>query len=100
MKILPCAREVGSPSKNHFDQQTHYLSTSWSVARCSPHLGCNESSILHHSMRSVNRVVSKGVKGVYTAMIKDPFKKWDRVDIFCALLVDLGPKSSSGHMME
>ncbi len=23
-------------------------------------------------------------------MVKDPFKKWDRVDTFCALLVDLG----------
>ena len=32
----------------------------------------------------------RGVKGVYTAMVKDPFKKWDRVDTFCALLVNLG----------
>ncbi len=23
-------------------------------------------------------------------MVKDPFKKWDRVDTFCALLFDLG----------
>ena len=23
-------------------------------------------------------------------MVKDPFKKWDRVETFCALLVDLG----------
>ncbi len=23
-------------------------------------------------------------------MVKDPFKKWDRVDTFCALLVNLG----------
>ncbi len=23
-------------------------------------------------------------------MVKNPFKKWDRVDTFCALLVDLG----------
>ncbi len=23
-------------------------------------------------------------------MVKDPFRKWDRVDTFCALLVDLG----------
>ncbi len=23
-------------------------------------------------------------------MVKDPFKKWDRVDTFCAVLVDLG----------
>ncbi len=35
-------------------------------------------------------MASKGVKGVYTAMIKDPFKEWDRVDILYALLVDLG----------
>ncbi len=31
---------------------------------------------------------------VYTAMVKDPFKKWDRVDTFCALLVDLGGGSA------
>ncbi len=23
-------------------------------------------------------------------MVKDPFRKWDRVDTFCTLLVDLG----------
>ncbi len=23
-------------------------------------------------------------------MVKDPFRKWDGVDTFCALLVDLG----------
>ncbi len=27
---------------------------------------------------------------MYTAMVKDPFRKWDRVDTVCALLVDLG----------
>ena len=37
---------------------------------------------VYHSKRSVNRVVQKDVKGVYTAMIKDPFKEWDRVDTF------------------
>ncbi len=47
------------------------------------------SSVLDHK-RSVNRVVQKGVKGVYTAMVKDPFRKWDRVYTVCALLVDLG----------
>ncbi len=36
-----------------------------------------------HSRRSVNRVVQKGVKGVYTAMVKYPFKERDRVDTFC-----------------
>ena len=47
-------------------------------------------SILDHGKRSVNRMVWKGVKGVYTAMINDPVKEWDRVHTFCALLVDLG----------
>ncbi len=37
-----------------------------------------------HFMKSCKR------KGMYTAMVKDPFKKCDRVDTFCALLVDLG----------
>ncbi len=27
---------------------------------------------------------------MYTAMVKDPFRKWDRVYTVCALLVDLG----------
>ncbi len=27
---------------------------------------------------------------MYTPMVKDPFRKWDRVDTVCALLVDLG----------
>ncbi len=27
---------------------------------------------------------------MYTAMVKDPFRKWNRVDTVCALLVDLG----------
>ncbi len=27
-------------------------------------------------------MAGKGVKGVYTAMVKDPFKEWDRVDTF------------------
>ena len=35
-----------------------------------------------------NRVVWK--EGVYTAMVKDTFKDLDRVDTFCALLVDVG----------
>ena len=30
------------------------------------------------------------MKGVYTEVVKDPFKEWDRVGTFCALLVDLG----------
>ncbi len=34
--------------------------------------------------------VLKSVRGVYTAMVKNPFNEWDRVDTFCALLVHLG----------
>ncbi len=60
--------------------------------------------ILDHGKRSVNRVVWKGVKGVYTAMVKEPLRKWDRVDTVCALLVDLGmlnkSKSKCGHYIK
>ncbi len=35
---------------------------------------------------------------MYTAMVKDPFKKWDRVDTFCALLFDLGGKINMAHV--
>ncbi len=42
------------------------------------------------TFRGSSIVVWKGVKGVYTAMVKDSFRKWDRVDTVCALLVDLG----------
>ncbi len=30
---------------------------------------------------------------MYTAMVKEPFRKWDRVNTVCALLVDLGSVS-------
>ncbi len=32
---------------------------------------------------------------MYTAMVKDPLGKWDKVYTFCALLVDLGYKHIS-----
>ena len=44
------------------------------------------SSVLDHGKRSVNRVVWKGVKGVYTAMVNYPYKEWDTVDTFFALI--------------
>ncbi len=40
------------------------------------------SSVLDLGKRSVNRVLGKCVKGVYTALVKDQFKEWDRVDTF------------------
>ena len=43
-----------------------------------------------YNVHFVDREVWKGVKGVYTAMVKDPLRKWDRVDTVSALLVDLG----------
>ncbi len=42
----------------------------------------------YHQVSSLSS--RKGVKEVYTAMVKDPFRKWDRVDTFCTLPVDLG----------
>ncbi len=51
---------------------------------------CDTSFTLFSGLFTLHRVGWKGVKGVYTAMVKDPFRKWDRVDTVCALLVDLG----------
>ncbi len=45
-------------------------------------------------------MLRKGVKRVYTAMVKDPFRKWDRVDTVCALLVDLGVQPRWSFVIE
>ena len=48
------------------------------------------SYILYYGRRSVNRVVWKSVKVVYTPWVMNPFKKCVRVCTYSALLVDLG----------
>ena len=67
----------------------HCFTTYWHLIY-TPNIEVLKSVTLILHLFQAYRVVWKGVKGVYTAMVNDPFRKWDRVDTFCTLLVDLG----------